>query len=336
MVVQENVSLLLYNTFRIPVSARYFTEVRREEDLVELFGGITRDYALLVLGQGSNVLFTRDFEGMVVHIAIPSVEAQIIERKVLVTAGAGVGWNTLVQYCVNNGYSGIENLSLIPGTTGASPVQNIGAYGVELKDVFHSLRAYDLKNGAFKEFSKAQCEFGYRTSIFKTREKGRYIITSVCLELTLDPVIYASYGTLRAQLEQEGITKPSIADISRMVSKIRVEKLPDPSMIGNAGSFFKNPIIPLAQLDQLKNQFPAIIFFEAGPGLVKVAAGWLIEYCGFKGLIFGHTGTWKNQALVLVNYGQASGQEILAFAHQIISKVKETFGIELESEVNIF
>jgi UDP-N-acetylmuramate dehydrogenase len=333
--VQENKSLKSYNTFGIDVIARYFAEIRSIEDLQEIFASSVVRQPLLVLGGGSNVLFTKDFEGLVLKISIPGIEAEVIGEDVLVHAGAGVIWHDLVVYCVEHGYAGLENLSLIPGTVGASPIQNIGAYGVELKDVFHSCDAFEIASGQLRTFRYADCHFDYRDSIFKGELRGKYIVTSVTFKLNTVPAIQTQYGAIQAELAERGINDPSIADISNVVSQIRVSKLPDPSTIGNAGSFFKNPIIPIAQFDRLLAQFPDIVHYAVGSNHVKLAAGWLIEQCGYKGKVEGNTGTWKNQALVLVNHGGASGKEVYSFSERIIQAVKSRFGIYLEREVNI-
>ncbi|RRN76716.1 UDP-N-acetylmuramate dehydrogenase, partial [Pseudoxanthomonas sp. SGD-10] len=256
-------------------------------------------------------------------------------EEVFVEAGAGVVWNDFVNYCVNNGFAGVENLSLIPGSVGASPIQNIGAYGVEVKDVFDSCLAFEIETGEIKQFKADDCKFGYRESIFKRELKGKYIICSVKFKLSLDAEINTSYGAINSELLARGITSPTIKDISDVVSSIRVSKLPDPSTIGNAGSFFKNPVITREEFDLIHEQFPEIVYFLVGSNQVKLAAGWLIEQCGWKGKVVGNTGTWKNQALVLVNHGNASGSEIFDFSTQIINTVYQKFGVLLEREVNV-
>lgn len=335
-VLQESKSLKPYNTFGISVNARYFTEIFTENDLESLLiSGLTDQQYLLVLGGGSNILFTKDFNGLVIKISIPGISACGDGDDVAVTAGAGVVWNDLVQYCVRNNLAGIENLSLIPGTVGASPIQNIGAYGVELKDVFKSCTAYEITTGKARIFDYKDCRFGYRDSIFKNELKGQYIITSVSLKLSRSPKINIQYGAIREELANRNISSPTIADVSAVVSQIRVSKLPDPSTIGNAGSFFKNPVIEQSEFDPILKEFPEIVHYPAPMGKVKLAAGWLIEQCGFKGKVNGETGTWKNQALVLVNHGHATGQEVYSFSEQIISAVNARFHVKLEREVNI-
>lgn len=336
MVFQENKSLKSLNTFAVPALARYFVEINRKEDLTALFANRDRlKKPLLVLGGGSNMLFTRDFEGTVLKMNIKGMDAVRKGEIILVEAGAGEVWNDLVGYCVSRGYAGIENLTLIPGSVGAAPIQNIGAYGVELQHVFDSLEAFDTETGAFRRFTREECAFDYRESIFKKEYRGRFIITSVKLRLSAVFNPETSYGAIETELARRNIPSPTITDISEVVAAIRVSKLPDPSTIGNAGSFFKNPVIGAAEFEQLRKKFPAVVSFSMSGNRVKLAAGWLIEQCGWKGRIIGHTGTWKNQALVLVNHGGATGDEIYAFSQTIIASVQKKFGLLLEREVNI-
>ncbi|WP_426327400.1 UDP-N-acetylmuramate dehydrogenase [Pedobacter sp. R-06] len=334
--VQENISLKPYNSFGIDVKASYFAEIFSEADLVRLFKNeIVKSQKLLVIGGGSNVLFTQDYKGLVVKISIKGIKSEMIEGKVLVTAGAGEVWNDFVNYCVGHHYAGVENLSLIPGTVGASPIQNIGAYGVELKDVFESCSAFEIKTGKIKTFTYDDCHFGYRESIFKGELKGQYIITSVTFRLSAEAKINTSYGAIETELLNRGIENPNIADVSAAVSHIRVNKLPDPSTIGNAGSFFKNPVIEKYEFADIVAKHPDVVHYPTADDKIKLAAGWLIEQCGWKGKVVGQTGTWKNQALVLVNHGHATGTEVYNFSEQIIDSVKSTFGVTLEREVNI-
>ncbi|WP_316811215.1 UDP-N-acetylmuramate dehydrogenase [Pedobacter heparinus] len=335
-ILQENISLKPYNTFGVHVSSKYFAEIFSEADLKDLLEkGLTGQQALLILGGGSNLLFTKDFDGLVLKISIPGISSRVDNDHILVTAGAGVVWNDLVNYCVSKGFAGVENLSLIPGTVGASPIQNIGAYGVELKDVFHSCTAFEIATAKKRTFDFEDCGFGYRDSIFKNELKGRYIITSVCFRLSRQAELHTQYGAIQAELLSRNISNPTISDISSVVSAIRVSKLPDPSTIGNAGSFFKNPVINKDQFKTVFEKFPDIVHYPAPGDQVKLAAGWLIEACGFKGKTVGQTGTWKNQALVLVNHGSATGQEVYAFSEEIINTVYAKFGVRLEREVNI-
>ncbi len=334
--LQENASLKPYNSFGIAVSARYFVEVFTEEDLISVLqSDLISTQQLLVLGGGSNVLFTQDFNGLVIKMSIPGISTLVTEDEVLVTAGAGVVWNDLVNYCVSGGYAGIENLSLIPGTVGASPIQNIGAYGVELKDVFHSCEAYSISTAEPKTFNFEDCGFGYRDSIFKGALKGKYIISSVTFKLNTSTNVNTQYGAIQDELRKRDIRNPNISDISVVVSQIRQSKLPDPSTIGNAGSFFKNPVVSKEQFEKIYYDHPDIVNYPAAGDRVKLAAGWLIESCGFKGLIFGQTGTWKHQALVIVNHGHATGHEVYSFSERIIQAVDAKFGVKLEREVNI-
>lgn len=336
MQLAENFSLKPFNTFGIDVRTSYYAEIRSDKDLVSLYENpLVHELPVLVIGGGSNLLFTGDFKGLVVRMASRGIEVDVKNEQVLVHAQAGESWNTLVQFCVRQGYAGIENLSLIPGTAGASPVQNIGAYGIELKDVFAGLEAFNVKSRTFRSFSKAECHFSYRSSIFKEELKGQYIITRISLCLSLKPEINITYGAIKAELEKQQISTPGIADIARIVSSIRVGKLPDPSTIGNAGSFFKNPVVSRAVFNVLVNKFPDIVNYPAGPDTIKLAAGWLIEQCGWKGKVVGNTGTWKNQALVLVNHGGATGDEILSLGNDIINSVQVRFGVLIQAEVNI-
>ncbi|RYE32922.1 MAG: UDP-N-acetylmuramate dehydrogenase [Sphingobacteriaceae bacterium] len=335
--IRENVSLKNFNTFGVAANARFFVEINHEEELTELFlDPKWLQTPRLVLGGGSNMLFTQDFEGLVIRINIRGIEHRINHEEVHVEAGAGEGWKELVDYCVLHGFAGMENLSLIPGSVGASPVQNIGAYGVELKDVFESCQAFEIATQHKKTFIKEACGFGYRESIFKGELKNQFIITSVKFKLSLQPNVNTTYGAIEAELQNRGIGNPTIQDVSKVVSAIRVSKLPDPSTIGNAGSFFQNPVITKAVFNNLKDKFPAVVNYPAGNDKVKLAAGWLIEQCGWKGKVIGQTGTWKNQALVLVNHGNASGTEIYTLSSQIIDSVYQKFGVMLQREVNIF
>ncbi|NQV76367.1 MAG: UDP-N-acetylmuramate dehydrogenase [Bacteroidetes bacterium] len=336
MRVLENFSLKSLNTFGVEAKAAWYVDIEKENDLKILFSDEQwKSCSRLVLGGGSNVLFTNNFSGLVIYIKILGLRAEVEGDDIFVTAGAGVVWNDLVNYCVDNEFAGIENLSLIPGSVGASPVQNIGAYGVELQDVFHSCRAFEISSGEIKVFNKQDCGFNYRDSIFKSSCKGLFIITEVTFKLSGVFKPYVSYGAITEELSKRGIDQPNIKDLSQVISHIRVSKLPDPSTIGNAGSFFKNPVIPVSKFIQLQSHFSDIVHFPAGEGFVKISAGWLIEYCGYKGKVVGNTGTWKNQALVLVNHGNASGDEILSFSSIIIDSVSSVFGIQLEREVNI-
>lgn len=334
--IQEHISLKSFNTFGIEVHTSKFVSIQHPYELVEIHTEMQHQ-PLLILGGGSNMLFTKNFEGLVLKLDIKGIHIQeFSENEVLVTAGAGVVWNDLVQYAVSQNLGGIENLTLIPGTVGAAPVQNIGAYGVEIKDVFHSCNAFHIEKGTFETFLLNDVKFDYRESIFKQEAKGKYIITEVVFKLQKPPhQLLTSYGAIQKELENAHIAAPNIADISKIVAKIRVEKLPDPSTIGNAGSFFKNPIIPNIKLSEIQKTYPEIVHFPWKNDQSKIAAGWLIEQCGWKGKQIGEVATWKHQALVITNCGNASGSEIWAYAEGIIQSVWDKFGIKLQAEVNV-
>jgi len=334
--IQQNISLKNFNTFGIGVFARYFVEINHADELAELFMDPQWQHMeRLVLGGGSNMLFKKDFGGLVIRMNIRGIEHRISHQEAFVVVGAGEVWNDLVNFCVARDYAGLENLSLIPGSVGASPIQNIGAYGVELKDVFDTCEAFEIASRSIKTFTRHDCRFGYRDSVFKTDLKGQYIITSVKFKLSLVPDVKLHYGAINDELAKRGIASPTIKDVSQVVSHIRVSKLPDPSTIGNAGSFFKNPVIAINEFNAVKAKFPEVVHYPAGDGHIKLAAGWLIEQCGWKGKVVGNTGTWKNQALVLVNHGGATGEEVYSLSSQIIDSVYTKFGVMLEREVNI-
>lgn len=336
MTLQENISLKKFNTFGIDVKAEYFAEVSEVNELLELLNSSEiKNQPSLFLGGGSNILFTADFKGVVIKLAIPGIEIIDEDRStILVEAGAGVVWHDLVQFCVNKNFGGIENLSLIPGTAGAAPIQNIGAYGQEIKDIFESLSGYYLQDGAAGNFYKDNCRFGYRDSIFKRELKGKFIITKIRLRLSKDPVLNLSYGQVKQEVEKLNLKELTVKDVSRIICSIRKSKLPDPSIDGNAGSFFKNPEISFEKFSGLQKEFPDIPGYTHAKS-VKLAAGWLIEKCGWKGKRVGNSGSHSKQALVLVNYGGASGKEVLQLAGEIKSSVYKKFGIMLEEEVNI-
>ncbi|KAA8482607.1 UDP-N-acetylmuramate dehydrogenase [Arcticibacter tournemirensis] len=334
--ISENVSLKELNTFGVEAYARWLVTINSENDLQELFSdGRWKGVPQLIIGGGSNILFTRDFEGLVIRMNIKGISHEVKGADIFVKAGGGEVWNDLVKYCVGNGFAGVENLSLIPGTVGASPVQNIGAYGVELKDVFYSCRVFNVESGKISVFLKDDCAFGYRDSIFKKSLKGRTLITEVCYKLSAIPDINTSYGAINQELMNRGIESPDIKDISDVVSSIRVNKLPDPSTIGNAGSFFKNPVVSADEFRQLQSVFPDIVHYCLSNSTIKLAAGWLLEQSGWKGKKIGEAGTWKNQALVLVNFGNATGSDIYALSERIIEDVRNRFGVTLEREVNV-
>lgn len=336
--MQENFSLKPYNTFGVDAKAKYFIEISSIEELKDaLHFSKTQSLSLLLLGGGSNILLTKDFDGLAIKLNLKGIsEEELNENEILVTAKAGENWHEFVVNCLEKNYGGLENLSLIPGNVGTSPMQNIGAYGTEIKDVFVSCKALDLENLEVKTFSLEECRFGYRDSIFKQEGKGRYIILEVTFKLTQkNHHIKTEYGAITAELKNMEIENPTIQDVSKAVISIRQSKLPDPKEIGNAGSFFKNPTIPLAQFEALKQRFENIQGYPNGD-MVKVPAGWLIEQCGWKGKQIGNVASHKLQSLVIINAtGNASGKEIFDFSTEIINSVKEKFGIELEREVNI-
>jgi UDP-N-acetylmuramate dehydrogenase len=336
LTIQSNVSLKSYNTFGIDVTTRYLVEVDNDQDIQTLLQlPDIQSLPKLILGGGSNLLLTQDFNGLVIKINIKGIET-VKENQdyVWLRAGAGESWHEFVMYCVERGLGGIENLSLIPGTVGAAPMQNIGAYGVEIKDTFDRLEAVDIATGVKRTFTNADCRFGYRDSVFKNEEKGQYIISNVLFRLDKNPVFHISYGDIQKTLEQMGIKELTIKAISEAVIKIRRSKLPDPAEIGNAGSFFKNPEIPASQYEALKNKYPDLPGYIINEKIVKVPAGWLIEQCGWKGKRFGTIGVHARQALVLVNYGGGKGIEIKQLAERIQASVEERFGICLHTEVN--
>lgn len=337
MNIQNNISLKEYNTFGIEVLAKYFVEINSAEELKQLINmPLFNSGRRLVLGGGSNLLLTDNFDGLVIKISIPGIEITDEDKEnVVIRAGAGVIWHELVLFCVERNYGGIENMSLIPGTVGAAPIQNIGAYGQELKDVFLSLEGIYIDSGETAAFSSDGCLFGYRESIFKTELKDKFIITSLTIHLSKFPKLNIGYGTVKKKLEKLNKENITIKDVSAVITAIRKSKLPDPAEIGNAGSFFKNPEISIEQFEQLKEKFPGIIAFDSAEGKKKIAAGWMIEQCGWKGKRIGNTGAHKDQALVLVNYGGASGKEILILAEKIKKSVYDKFGVELREEINI-
>lgn len=336
LTIQSNVSLKSYNTFGIDVTTRYLVEVDNDEDIQTLLQlPDIQSLPKLILGGGSNLLLTQDFNGLVIKMNIKGIETVKEDQDhVWLRVGAGENWHEFVMYCVEQGLGGLENLSLIPGTTGAAPMQNIGAYGVEIKDTFDRLEAVDISTGIKHIFTNTDCRFGYRDSIFKNEVKGQYIISNVQFKLDKNPIFHVSYGDIQKTLEQMGVKELTIKAISEAVIKIRRSKLPDPAEIGNAGSFFKNPEIPASQYETLKNEFPDIPGYIINEEIVKIPAGWLIEQCGWKGKRFGTIGVHARQALVLVNYGGGKGQEIKQLAERIQTSVKERFGICLHTEVN--
>ncbi len=347
MEIQENISLKSFNTFGIDVMARYFATFNSVSELHELleFNQLpttNEKRQTLIIGGGSNILFTKDVDGLVLKNEIVGIkEIKEDEHHVYVQVGAGVNWHHFVLHCIHNGWAGVENLSLIPGNVGASPMQNIGAYGVEIKDVFYSLEAFHIPDKRIVNFSLNDCEFGYRDSVFKRKFKNEFVITDVTYRLNRIPIFNTSYGAIDQELEKMGVKELSIQAISKAVINIRSSKLPDPVVVGNAGSFFKNPEIQKSKFKSLKEQHQNIVGYDLPNGNVKLAAGWLIEQCGpengtsWKGFRSGDAGCHEKQALVLVNYGNARGSEIYNLSEEILQSVNHKFGVMLEREVNI-
>ena len=339
MKIFENYSLKLLNTFGIDVKAKKFITLSSEMAVFNLLNEIAlKDQKILILGGGSNILFNNDFNGIVIKSEIIGInEIDRTEESVTLEIGSGVVWDDLVQYCVNNGYGGIENLSLIPGTVGAAPIQNIGAYGTEFEEVFIELEGIDFNNKIKRIFTKDECDFGYRNSIFKNSYKNTFLITSVRIKLSTKPKLNFRYRAINDYLKQNKISKSEldVKMISEIVKNIRLSKLPDPSKIGNAGSFFKNPIVKYDSFLDLKDEYNDLVFFEIGNKQFKIPAGWLIEKAELKGKRFGNVGVHKDQALVLVNYGNGTGEEIVELSNKIKTKIYEKFNIILETEVNI-
>lgn len=334
--IQENASLLPYNTFGIDAKARFMIEVNSIDALKaivanEQFHNLPR----LIIGGGSNVLLTQDFDGLVILNSIRGIDVLLEnEAEVVLEVGAGEVWHELVMHCVENGWGGIENLSLIPGSVGAAPMQNIGAYGVEINDVFEQLSALNLSTQQVEVFTNEECQFGYRESIFKRELKGQHMIMSIRLRLSKNPTVNTRYGAIEAELKAAGISSPTIKDVSTAVIKIRKSKLPDPAELGNAGSFFKNPIVDESTFEAIKTRYPEVPNYQA-PNGIKLAAGWLVEQCGWKGKRIGNCGSHAKQALVIVNYGGSTGSEIFDLSEQIMQSVRSEFGIQLEREVNV-
>ncbi|MFT4772566.1 MAG: UDP-N-acetylmuramate dehydrogenase [Cryomorphaceae bacterium] len=338
MEILENASLKAFNTFGIAAKAAKMVRFSSAADLREIFSNEELSaMPRLVLGGGSNLLLTSDFEGLVLKNEVPGMELIREDNEhFYVKSGAGVNWHELVVECINNGWAGLENLSLIPGNVGASPMQNIGAYGVEVKDCFHELEAFNLETLETETFDAEACQFGYRESVFKRQLKNKFIIVSVTFRLLKKPQLNTSYGAIKGELNSLGIHEPTIADVSQAVINIRSSKLPDPKVIGNAGSFFKNPLVTEEVYRRLVDENPSMPFYPAPEGKYKLAAGWLIEKSGWKGFRRENYGVHAKQALVLVNHGGATGSQIYDLSTEILADVKKKFGVELEREVNIF
>lgn len=336
MLIQENIELSKYNSFGCKATASYFCTVKRKDEIDEAISWCThQNKPYLLLGGGSNILFTKDFNGLIIKMEIKGIKLlKETPSEVLISVGAGENWHLLVKYCVQKGWGGIENLSLIPGTVGAAPIQNIGAYGVEAKDSIQAITAFDTQINKWVVLQNKDCHFDYRNSLFK-QEKNRYIITEVQFSLQKQPTLHTDYGAIREVLHNKQIKQASIEDISNAIIEIRTAKLPDPLVLGNAGSFFKNPTVSLELFNQLKQSHANIVAFPISDTQYKLAAGWLIEQAGWKGKKKGPVGCYEKQALVIVNYAQASGKEIFDFSEEIIQSVQTQFGIQLEREVNI-
>ncbi|MCW3463606.1 UDP-N-acetylmuramate dehydrogenase [Chitinophaga nivalis] len=337
MGLSENVQLKSYNTFGIAAIARYFRTFDSAAALSEVLAMVTdKDLPKMILGGGSNLLFTGDYNGLVLKNDIRGIAVVKEDNDyVYVKAGAGESWHGFVQHCIAQQLAGLENLSLIPGNVGASPMQNIGAYGVEIKDVFHELEALHLQDREVVHFNNTDCRFGYRESVFKKEYRQQFAILSVTYRLRKQPQFNTSYGAINEELQRMGVQDLSIQAISQAVINIRSSKLPDPAKIGNAGSFFKNPTVAKEKFEQLKAAYPELVAYPAGDDRYKLAAGWLIEQCGWKGYRKGDAGVHARQALVLVNYGAAQGNEIYQLSQEVLDSVAAKFGVELEREVNI-
>ncbi len=339
MIVQQDYDLTKLNTFGISVRAKFFVEIIEEAEIQELFNLVEfKDNKKIFLGGGSNILFTKDFDGIVILNKLKGIEeisrGTLSKDDILVRAMSGEIWHDLVTFTVDQGLWGIENLSLVPGTVGGAPMQNIGAYGVELKNTVVNVETYDIGTREKRIFTGSECEFGYRDSIFKNKVKGKYFISAITLKLSKIEKKNTEYKILKNYLEEHSVEVKSSKDISDAVSSIRRSKLPDPKVIGNAGSFFKNVFVDEEKFVKFKEQYPDVPSFVED-GVVKIPSGWLVEQCGWKGKRFGNVGVHDKQALVLVNHGAATGQEILDLANKIIASVKEKFGLELVPEVNI-
>jgi UDP-N-acetylmuramate dehydrogenase len=336
MQVEPNKSLKEYNTFGIDCKAKYYISVTTTAELIEILSD-KKYKEHFILGGGSNMLLTQDINTLVIHLNLKGITVlSETEEQVQIEALAGENWHQFVLYCIERGYGGLENLSLIPGNVGTTPIQNIGAYGIELKDTFESCNAIEIETKTEVKFSKEACNFGYRTSVFKNEARDKYIITSVVFNLTkINHKKSISYGAIKQQLSAKNIKEPTIKNISDAVISIRESKLPDPKKLGNSGSFFKNPVIDAQTFGHFREKFPEAPFYEVSTTEFKIPAGWLIEQAGFKGKKFGDAGVHKNQALVLVNYGNATGSEIWKLAVRIQNKVKAKFGIYIEPEVNV-
>ena len=335
--IYKNIPLKKYNTFGLDYFAECMIRIKTEKEAITLFNGIVDlKKPLLILGSGSNILFTRDFKGTILYPEIKGIkiEEEVPDnRNVIVSAGAGINWDDFVSWSVNKGFGGIENLSMIPGKVGATPVQNIGAYGVEVKDRIVKVKTININDGSIRVFSNNECEFAYRSSIFKNIEKSKYLVTRVYYRLTINPSLNLSYESLKEEVNKLGAE--TLINVRQGVINIRQNKLPDPEIIGNAGSFFKNPVVESSVALNLKNEYPDIPVYKDQEGYMKLASGWLIERCGWKGERRGDAGVHNKQALVLINCGKATGMEIYNLSEEIRKSVHKKFGVDLEREVEI-
>ena len=332
--IASNFSLKNYNTFNIDVKSDKFISINSEDQLINFLSQYKNEENIFVLGGGSNVLFSKDYKGTIVHISIKGKKIiEELDDSIIIEVNSGENWHEFVKWSIENNYGGIENLSLIPGNVGAAPIQNIGAYGAELKDVFDSCRVLSIDSKKIKHYNKDECQFDYRTSVFKSKPKNKYIILSIRLKLTKEPHSYnLSYDSLKDRFKDKEI---NLSNISEEIIKIRESKLPNPKKIGNCGSFFKNPFIDSMKLDKLLEKYPELPYHKSHNGLYKIPAAWLIEKMGFKDKNLGDAGVYINQPLVVVNNGNASGSDILNFTNSIKKSVQEEFNIDLEEEVNI-
>ena len=335
--IYKNVPLKRFNTFGLEYIADCMIHIKTEKEATALFNGtVAWEKPLLILGSGSNVLFTSNFEGTILYPELKGIKIEDYEPvsgNVIVSAGAGIIWDDFVEWSVNKGYGGVENLSLIPGKVGATPVQNIGAYGVEVKDLILKVKTISTNDGSIRIFNNQECDFGYRNSTFKKSNKNKYLVTRVFYRLTINPLLNLSYGTLKEEVNKLGT--PTLKNVRQSVINIRRRKLPDPEIIGNAGSFFKNPVVPDSVASHLKKQYPEMPVYNDQEGYIKLASGWLIDRCGWKGKRIGDTGVHEKQALVLLNYGKATGKEIYDLSEEIRKTVYEKFSVDLEREVEV-
>ncbi|MBA3679761.1 MAG: UDP-N-acetylmuramate dehydrogenase [Bacteroidetes bacterium] len=335
--IKENISLKPFNTFGIEAKGTYFVEINSPQDFLELLiTDVYKNNSRLIIGGGSNILFTQNFNGLVIKNNLKGIELiNETTDEVIVKAAAGENWHEFVLWCIKNDFCGLENLSLIPGCVGASPMQNIGAYGIEIKDVFYELEAINTTSGEKKIFTKNECEFGYRESVFKTKYKNHFLITSVSFKLSKHQTLNTTYGAINTELEAMNVVKPTIKDVSNAVIAIRKSKLPDPKVTGNAGSFFKNPEVSKETFERLKTTFDTLVSYPLVNGNYKLAAGWLIEQCGLKGVENNGAAVHSKQALVLINKDNCTGSAVFELSDYVLRKVFDKFGVTLEREVNI-